>query len=52
MGAEDLVERFGKVLQQMKAVGDLAGLRGSRTGAVHIRFHPVSGDDGDPRMRA
>jgi hypothetical protein len=31
----------------MEAVGHLRGLRCARTGAVDIRFHAISGDDGD-----
>jgi hypothetical protein len=50
MGAEDLIERFGEVLQEMKAVGHLGGLRHTRAGAVEIGFHPISGNDGDPGM--
>ena len=51
VGAEDLVERFGEVLQEMKAVGHLGGLRRARTGAVPIRFQAISGDDRDTGMR-
>jgi hypothetical protein len=51
MGAEDLVERFSEVLQEVKTVGHLRGLRRTRTSAIHIRFQAISGDDRDPRMR-
>jgi hypothetical protein len=51
MSAEDLVQRFGEVLQEVKAVGDLGGRRRARAGAVPLRFHAVSGDDGDTRIR-
>jgi hypothetical protein len=50
MGTEHLLEGFGKVLQEVKAVGDLRGLRCTRTSAVARRFQTISGDDGDPRM--
>jgi len=52
MGAEHLIKGLGEVLQEVKAVGDLRGLGRARTGAIAIGFHPVSGDDGDLRMRA
>ena len=50
VGAEDLIQRFGKVLQQVKAVGHLGGLRCARTSAVHISLEPISGDDSQTRM--
>jgi hypothetical protein len=34
VGAEDLVERFGKVWQEVKAVGHLDGLRRARASTV------------------
>ena len=52
VGAEHLIQRFGEVLQEVKAVGHLGGLRRARTGAIDIRFQAISGDDGDPGMRA
>jgi hypothetical protein len=44
MGAEDLVEGFGEVLQEVKAVGHLGGLWRARAGAVPIGLQAVSGD--------
>jgi hypothetical protein len=51
VGAEHLIQRFGEVLHQVKAVGHLGGLRCARTGAVALRFHPIAGDDANPHMR-
>jgi hypothetical protein len=50
MGAEDLIQRFGKVLHEVKAVGHLDGLRCPSSGAIAIRFHPISGDHRDTGM--
>jgi hypothetical protein len=50
MGTEDLIQRFGEVLHEVKAVGHLRGLRCARPGPVALRFHPIAGDDGDTRM--
>jgi hypothetical protein len=44
VGAEDLVEGFGEVLQEMNAVGDLRGLRRARTGTIHRGVQASSGD--------
>jgi hypothetical protein len=52
MGTEDLIQGFGKVLQEMEAVSHLRGLRRARAGAIHIRFQVISRDDGDPPMLA
>ena len=51
VGAEDLIQGFGEVLQEVKAVGHLGGLRRARTGAVPIGFQAISGDDRDTGMR-
>jgi hypothetical protein len=51
MGAEDLIQRLGQVLEEVKAVGHLGRLRGARTSAIAIGFHPISGDHGDAGMR-
>jgi hypothetical protein len=51
MGAEDLVQRFDEVLQEVKAVGHLDGLRRARTSPIDVGFHPISGDDRDIGMR-
>jgi hypothetical protein len=52
VGAEHLIQRVGKVLHQVKAVGHLRGLRCTRTGAVALCLHPIADDDANPRMRA
>ena len=51
VGAEDLIQRFGKILHQVKAVGHLRGLRCTCTGAVALCLHPIADDDANPRMR-
>jgi hypothetical protein len=50
VGAEDLIQRFGEVLHEVKAVGHLGGLRGASTGTIAIPFHAISGDHGDTGM--
>jgi hypothetical protein len=49
--AEDLVEGFGEVLQEMKAVGDLRGLRCTRAGPIPLDFQAISGDHCATGMR-
>jgi hypothetical protein len=41
MGAEHLIESFGEVLQEVKAVGDLRGSRRACTGAILIGFEAI-----------
>ena len=42
---------FGEILQEMKAVGHLGGLRCARTSTIHIGLEPISGGNGHLRMR-
>jgi hypothetical protein len=51
VGAEDLIQRLGEVLHEMKAIGNLGGLRCASTSAVTIRLHPISGAHRDTGMR-
>ena len=51
MGTEHLIEGFGEVLPEVKAVSDLRGLRRTRAGAILIGFEAISGDDRASRMR-
>ena len=50
MGVKHLVEGFGQVLQEVKAVRDLDRIRGALPGAVCIGSGPISGDHADAGM--
>jgi hypothetical protein len=50
MGIKDLVESFGEVLQQVKAIGDLDRRGGAWPGPVRVRSGPIPGDHADAGM--
>ena len=51
MRREHLGEGFGEVLQQLKAVRDLGGLRGPLPGALGVRTCPIPRDHLHAGMR-
>ncbi len=50
MSVKDLIEGFGEVLQQVKAIGDLDRVWGALPGPVRIGSGPIPGDHADARM--
>ena len=50
MGGKHLVEGFGEVLPQVKAVGHLERVWGTLLGPVRIGSGPIAGDHADPGM--
>jgi hypothetical protein len=51
MGIEHLVEGFGEVLPQVKAIGDLDRVGGALLGSVRIGSGLISSDHADAGMR-
>jgi hypothetical protein len=51
MGGEDLGQRVRQILQQMKAVGHLAGRGSAQARGFRIRLRPIPHEDLNPRMR-
>jgi hypothetical protein len=50
MGVQHLIESFGEVLQQVKAIGDLDRLGGTLPGPVRVCSGPIAGDHADAGM--
>ena len=50
MGVKHLIEGFGEVLQQVKAIGDLDRVGGALPGPVRIGSGPIPGDHADAGM--
>jgi hypothetical protein len=51
MGGEDLGQRVGQLLQEMEAVGHLAGRGCPEAGGFGIGLRPIPDDRLDPGMR-
>jgi hypothetical protein len=52
VGIEGVIQRFSEVLQEVKAIDHLGGLRRASAGAVARGVQAISGDDGDTSMLA
>ncbi len=50
MGSTDLIQSFGEVLQQVKAIGDLDRVGGTVPGPVGISSGPIPSDHADAGM--
>ena len=50
MNGEHLVQGFGQVLQEVKAVGDLKGTRSALLCTFGVGFRPIAGDHLHARM--
>jgi hypothetical protein len=50
MGMKDLIQGFGEVLQQVKAIGDLDRVGGPLSGPVRVSSGPIPGHHADARM--